>query len=284
MRLTSTVPAYVALAEIADDAAREIAWTEEYEAAYPGIFDTYHRAWGRHQRCAAASHDVPVLAPGMPSIEDRARRLVQESETFFTAEGLIDDDLDVVLMVGAHTSNGWVTDLDRRATLFLALEFLGEPPHDAVLLTHEALHVAHSPHGAQDWPDDCGSDLFQEGLAVAVPREMHPGQSDSAYLWNDEDHRDWVHECAAAEQAIATRALAELGTPDDELRVRALFTSQDDEKELPPRAGYWLGDRIARRLRERHPLRDLLAGDHATVRSALAAELTPLTRGGVGSG
>lgn len=280
MRLTSTVPAYVALAEIVDDAARETAWTEEYEAAYPEIFDTYHRAWGRHQRCVAASHDVPVLAPGMPSIEDRARRLVQESEGFFAAEGLIEDDLDVVLMVGGHTSNGWVTDLDGRDTLFLALEFLGEPPHDAVLLTHEAFHVAHSRHGAQDWPDDCASDLFQEGLAVAVTREVHPGLSDSAYLWNDEDHRDWVPECAAAEQAIATRALAELGTPDDELRVRALFTIQDDEKELPPRAGYWLGDRVCRRLREQHSLGDLLAWDHAAVHAALTDQLSSVVEPG----
>jgi hypothetical protein len=54
--------------------------------------------------------------------------------------------------------------------------------------------------------------------------------------------------------------------------VRALFTTQDDEKELPPRAGYWLGDRLVRRLLEQHPSRELLSWDHPTTTAALAAE------------
>jgi hypothetical protein len=275
MRLTSTLPAYLALAEIDDDAAREAAWTEQYEAAYPEIFTTYHRSWGRHARCLTASRDVPRLARTMPAIEERARRLSEEAERFFLAEGLIDDDLDVVLLVGGHTSNGWVTELDGRSTLFLALELLGEPPYDAVLLTHEAFHVAHAQHGAEEWPEDCAGSLFQEGLAVAVSREVHPGLSDSSYLWFDGEHDEWVDACAAVCTAITDRARSELDTSYDEPRARALFTVLDEEEELPPRAGYWLGDRVARRLRESHSLRDLLAWDHATVRAALADQLSP---------
>jgi hypothetical protein len=273
MRLTSTVRDYVALAAIGDARARESAWTEQYEAAHTDVFEIYHRAWGRHARCVVAAHDVPQLAPGMRAIEERAIALAEETERFFTAEGLIDDDLDVVLLVGGHTSNGWVTDRDGRATLFLALEFLGEPPYDAVLLSHEAFHVAHSRHGSGAWPEDCGSGLFQEGLAVAVSRELHPGLSDSAYLWFDDDHAEWVAACAASEKAITDRVRAELHTSDQEVRVRALFTIQEGETELPPRAGYWLGDRVGRRLREQHTLGELLAWDHPSTLMALAGVL-----------
>lgn len=280
MRLTSTVPAYLALAEIEDDAAREAAWSEMYEAAHPEVFAIYYSAWGLPARRAGASLDVPRLAPAMPAVEERARGLALEAEAFFTDQGLLDDELDVVLLVGAHTSDGWVTELDGRDTLFLALEFLGDPPYDAMLLSHEAFHVAHARRGARGWPETCASSLFMEGLAVAVTRDLHPGLSDSSYLWFDDSHGAWVEECAALSGRIAARALAELDTSYDALVVRALFTIQDAEKELPPRAGYWLGDQVVRRLLRDHPSRELVDWDLPTARAALAGELGALVVAG----
>jgi hypothetical protein len=276
VRLTSTVPGYVALADVPDD-RREAAWTDVYEAAYPEIFETYHSAWGRHERCLAAAADVPAAAPGIPAVEARARKLIEVAEQSFRADGLLSDELDVVLLVGGHTSDGWVTELGETVTLFLALEFLADPPYDGVLVSHEAFHVAHARHGAGDWPEDGTASLFQEGIAVAISRDIHPGLADSAYLWFDDAHADWLRDCEAAETPIARRALEHLDTSYDEMAVRALFTTREDEKGLPPRAGYWLGDRLLRRLLERHPSRELLAWDHATARDALAEELRSIT-------
>ena len=157
--------------------------------------------------------------------------------------------------------------------MILALEFLGDPPFDAVLISHEAFHVAHSRHGADEWTEDCAASLFQEGLAVSVSRDIHPGLPDSAYLWFDDAHHGWVEECGTRADRIGAHALAELDTSYDELSVRTLFTTQHDELGLPPRAGYWLGDRVAGRLRESHSLRELLAWDHAAVRAALDHDL-----------
>ena len=273
MRLTSTVPAYLALADIADDDARERAWTEQYEAVHREVFETYHRSWGRHERCLAASHDVTRLAPAMSANEGRARRLAAEAEAFFRGEGLLGDDLDVVLLVGGHTSNGWVTELDGRATLFLALESLGEPPYDGVLLTHEAFHVAHSQHRAETWPEDCAGSLFQEGLAVAVSREVHPGLSDSAYLWFDGTHDGWADECAAMAPQLAARTLGLLDLPYDDPGVKALFTGEHPQPGFPVRAGYWLGDVVLRALLSESPTDELVAWDHPTARLALADRL-----------
>lgn len=275
MRVTSTVPGYLALADVPEE-LREAAWTDRYEAAYPEIFEKYHSAWGRHERCLAAAAGVTDRVALIRDAEPRARDLIELSERSFRADGLLTDDLDVVLMVGGRTSNGWVTELGGTVTLFLALEFLGEPPYDAVLVSHEAFHVAHGRHGADTWPEDCAASLFQEGIAVAISREIHPGLDDSAYLWNDDAHGDWVSQCEAAEAAIARRALGQLDAPYDEPAARALFTILAEERELPPRAGYWLGDRLLRGLLERHPASDLLVWDHTLVRDALAAELDVL--------
>lgn len=275
MRVTSTVPGYLALADVPDQ-RREAAWTDEYEAAYPEIFEKYYSAWGLRERSRAAAADVPDLAPRILALEERARELIVMTERSFRDDGLLTDDLDVVLLVGGHTSNGWVTELGDTVTLFLALEFLGDPPYDGVLASHEAFHVAHSRHGAGEWPEDGASALFQEGIATAISREIHPGLDDSSYLWFDDAHGAWVRDCVATEGAIARRALEHLGTSYDEMAVRALFTTRDDEHELPPRAGYWLGDRLVRGLLERYPASDLLVWDHAQTRAALAEELEAL--------
>jgi len=279
MRVTSTVDAYLGLAAISDESRRRTAWTDSYEAAHQGIFETYYQGWGKRERSLEAAGDVPRLAPVVRDVEVRARSLVARTEHAFRASGLLDDDLDVVLMVGGHTSNGWVTEYHGREVLFLALEFLGDPPYDGVLVSHEALHVAHARRGAADWPEDCTASLFQEGIAVAMSRELHPGLDESAYLWFDGDHEAWAAACAEAETKIATRALTELDTPYDDLVARALFTIQADEHELPPRAGYWLGDLVVRRLLAQHPASELLAWDRPSVRRALAHELRAVVNG-----
>jgi hypothetical protein len=225
----------------------------------------------------AAAADVPTRAATIIAAEGRARELIDVAERSFRADGLLTDDLDVVLLVGGRTSDGWVTELGEVVTLFLALEFLADPPYDGVLVSHEAFHVAHARHGAASWPEDCAASLFQEGIAVAISREIHPGLADSAYLWFDDAHGDWVRECQDAEAAIARRASDHLDASYQELAVRALFTNQDDEKALPPRAGYWLGDRLVRRLLQQHPSSELLLWDHPTTRAALAEELQALT-------
>ena len=276
MRVTSTVEAYLGLAGIDDDGRRRTAWTESYEATYPEIFETYHSAWGRHERCLAAADNVPRLAPSIVAAERRARELVDLAERSFRADGLLSDDLDVVLLVGGRTSDGWVTELDDTVTLFLALEFLADPPYDGVLVSHEAFHVAHARHGAASWPEDCSASLFQEGIAVAISRELHPGLPDSAYLWFDDRHEGWVTACEQALAKIAARALSQIDTPYDDPLVRALFTVQEGERDLPPRAGYWLGDLLLRRLLDQHRSSTLLRWDHLTARRALAHELREL--------
>jgi hypothetical protein len=129
----------------------------------------------------------------------------------------------------------------------VALELLGDPPYDGTLVSHEALHVAHMHHGAETaWPEDIGASLVQEGIATAASRLLHPGLSDSAYLWTDEQHGPWVRECRDSESALTAFVLDEMATPVEAPHVKGLFAPDCQAPALPTRSGYWLGDVLAR--------------------------------------
>ena len=262
MRITSTVAEYQKLARIQDDASRLQAWTADYEAAHRDVFDVYYRSYSDPGRRNGAVADVPRISPLVQEWEARAEALASQTEQEFRAEGLL-DELNVVLLVGNHTANGWIEEFHGRQTMFVALELLGAPPYDGMLFSHEAVHLAHMRYGAANWPDDVGSHLIQEGVATAASRNLHPGQSDSGYLWNDDQHHSWVRECRAAERALAAVALDEMATPAEAAHVNGLFAPDCQAGTLPSRSGYWLGDLLAQRWLSQYNLRDVLRWNHA---------------------
>lgn len=262
MRLTSTVAGYQKLARIEDDASRLQAWTTDYEAAHRDVFDVYYRSYSDPGRRNRAVADLPRISPLVQEWEARAEALARQTEQEFRAQGLL-DELNVVLLVGNHTANGWIEEFHGRQTMFVALELLGAPPYDGMLFSHEALHLAHMHHGAANWPDDVGSHLIQEGLATAASRQLHPGLSDSAYLWNDGQHDSWVRECREAERALAAVVLDEMATPAEAAHVQGLFAPDCQAGTLPSRSGYWLGDLVAQHWLSQHNLRNVLRWNHA---------------------
>lgn len=242
--LLSTVPAYLELAEVRDDAARECAWTDQYEASWPDIFTTYYSAWGDRGRRAEAAATAPDLAATILQREQRAVRLVTGAAGRLRQVGLLDEvELDVVLLVGGHTSNGWVTTFRGRPMLFLALEFLADPPYDEILVVHEALHLAHHRLRGTDWLDTIAGDVVAEGLAVALSRRLVAGHQDSAYLWFDASHDHWVGECIRQDADIRALAAAHWDTDDADPEVAALLHARPSGA-VPARSGYWLGDQI----------------------------------------
>jgi hypothetical protein len=272
VRLTSTVAEYQALAGIEDQADRLEAWTTGYEAAHRDVFDIYYRSYSDPRRRAAAVADVTRISPLVREREARAEALARQAEQDFRARGLL-DELDVVLMVGNHTANGWIAEFHGRQALFVALELLGDPPYDGIVISHEALHLAHMHHGAASWPDDVGASLIQEGVATAASRQLHPGLSDSGYLWTDDRHDPWVRECREAERALAAVVLDEMATPAEAPHVRGLFAPDCQASGLPPRSGYWLADVLAQRWLSQHSLRDVLAWDHAEATGRASSDL-----------
>ena len=184
------------------------------------------------------------------------------------------DEIDVVLLVGNHTANGWVDEFHGRQSLFVALELLGAPPYDGVLVSHEALHLAHMHHGAASWPDDVGARLIQEGVATAASRELHPGLSDGGYLWTDDQHNPWVRECREVERALIAAVLDEMATLAEAPHVKGLFAPDwQASTRFPPRSGYWLADLLAQHWLSQHSLQDVLLWDHAEATDRAANDL-----------
>ncbi len=262
MRLTSTVTEYQKLAKIEDDASRLKAWTADYEAAHRDVFDVYYRYYSDPSDRINAVADVTRISPLVREWEARAEALARRAEHEFSAAGLL-DELDVVLLVGNGSANGWVSEFYGRQSLFVALELLGAPPYDGVLVSHEALHVAHDRQGAATWPDDVGTCLIQEGIATAASRLLHPGLSDSGYLWTDDQHDRWGRECRAAERALTEVVLEELATPSEAPHVKGLFAPRWQASGLPTRSGYWLGDILAQQWLSQHGLREVLSWGYA---------------------
>lgn len=257
MRLTSTVAEYLKLARIEDHASRLQAWTTDYEAAHRDVFDVYYRSYSDQRRRNGAVADVPRISLLVQEREARAEALARQAEQEFRAQGLL-DEINVVLLVGNHTANGWIEEFHGRPTMFVALEMLGTPPYDGMLFSHEAVHLAHMRHDAANWPDDVGSHLIQEGIATAASRDLHPGLSDGDYLWNDDQHDSWVRECRQAERALAEVVLDEIATPAEAVHVKGLFAPDCQAGTLPSRSGYWLGDLLAQHWLSQHDLRDVL--------------------------
>ena len=76
MELVSTVSAWQALSIVSDPAERIAAWTDEYEAAFPSVFDAYYSAWGDPSRRDAAALEAPGIVDRVLAAEVRATELL----------------------------------------------------------------------------------------------------------------------------------------------------------------------------------------------------------------
>lgn len=272
MRVLSTVDEYLALADLSDQ-ERADAWVASYEAAHPDVFATYYREWGHPRRRAAASAAVPALAPLMRDRERSTLAVLERVSREFAARGLLPGgDIPVVLLVGGDSSNGWVTPFRGEPTLFLALEMLGQPPGDEILVNHEAVHLAHQL-AAPDWTQQAdlsvAAALFFEGLATALSRVLCPGHSDSQYYWFDDQHAGWAADCAQAAVTAAAKMLGQLDASSPDV-VHQWFAG-GPETPFPARWGYWCGDRFTTGLLAQHDPADVLRLGYDEVRR-LAAE------------
>jgi hypothetical protein len=276
VEIVSAVGAWHELAETPDADDRVAAWTTSYEARFPSVFDVYYSAWGTRARRREAAMQAPDLKDQIMAAEDRACHLLEQAENDFHERGLLQGELHAVLMVGGHTSNGWVAEHNGRRSLFLALEYLSTPPYDDLLVVHEITHVVQtqlSPAtGARTY--DSSLAVMVEGAATATSRALRPGHTDSAYLWMDAHHEAWLDDCNANAAAIAALLLQHADTPDDDEAVAPLFRNRTTPG-IPARSGYWVGELIARRmLQDGYGLHDLLSMGPAEARDRVLAWVT----------
>ena len=266
MRVDSAVPDFLAFWEIAAGESREVQrrlWHELYEQPNRDLFDLYYTKWASPDGLDAALDRFPAEAA---AIAGRAERLPQKvtAAARATADFLEQPmpNLDVQLLVGLFSSDGWVTDFRGRRTLFMAVEYV--PPYDSVFLAHECTHLVHSAAGFDG--DTVAAAVVAEGLAAAVAAELEPGHGEAVYLWMRDGREDWLAECVAREKELSARLRADLDSEDADVYAR-WFLGKVNESGLPARSGYFMGRRWLVELGV--PYRDLVSWDYDRARAAL---------------
>ncbi|MFG3707562.1 hypothetical protein ACGF7U_22940 [Micromonospora sp. NPDC047670] len=241
-------------------------WRARYVGRHPEVFAELDREgeWSRPDDLAAVLARLRDCGADLAARSTAVRALLPESvASVADAMGWVGDGdpLDCVVLVGLHRANGWADRLDGRFGLFLAVEELGPPGNDRLLVLHEAAHVVHDRLAAtRDWPSHgVANSLLSEGLATQVSAETAPGLPDEEYLWfGRPGHRAWLDGCRARWPEILGRIDADLDATDVEHHA-AYFLMRDSPHaaDLPKRCGYLVGWEIVRRLRARHPLAEI---------------------------
>jgi hypothetical protein len=266
LRVDSTVADFLAFWEAAAGESRDVQrrlWHELYEQPNRDLFDVYYTNWASPdgldaalERFPAESATIAARAPHLPQQVAAAARATAD----FLEQPL--PDLDVQLLVGLFSSDGWVTDFRGRRTLFLAVEYV--PPYDAVFFAHECTHLVHHATGFDG--DTIAAGVFAEGLAVAVSAELEPGHEEAVYLWMRDGREDWLAECVAREEELSARLHADLDSEDADVYAR-WFLGRPNESGLPARCGYFVALRWMRKVGV--PCRELVSWDYDRARAAL---------------
>jgi hypothetical protein len=124
VRVTSVVPDFLAFLAAAADAPldrRRALWHELYEEPNRDLFDVYYTNWASPKALDAALERFPGevvrISAGAETLPERVE---QAARTTAASLSLPEPDLDVILLVGLFSSDGWVTELRGRRTLFFA--------------------------------------------------------------------------------------------------------------------------------------------------------------------
>lgn len=260
-------------------------WRSRYLARHPDVFRALDRdgSW-------SGARELDAILPGLHdraadlAARAKAVRALLPSGVAAVCDALAwsdpADPIECVVLVGLDRTNGWADELDGRFALFLAVEQLGPPGDDRLLVLHEAAHVVHDRRaGIRTWPDHgVANGLLTEGLATQVSAELDPGRPDEIYLWFGRlGYRAWLDECRHRWPEILNRVRADLDADDPEHHA-AYFLMRDSPLagDLPKRCGYLVGLTAVRRLRERHPLPEIATWSLPRVRAEISGALADL--------
>jgi len=236
-----------------------------YEGHHGDLFDRYFDQWGDAQARPVAAAAMVQTAERIAAAGLDWHGLLDDVTARMTA--LVPGDLEVpvVVFVGTGTSNGWVTPLGGRSTVFLAAEVAAPPPFDAVLTAHELTHAAqYSLKPAWEAADNpVGANAFAEGLATYLSALACPGYGDDEYLWFDSTHQQWLRDCERAWPTAAASLAEVLDEPCGGAAERRFFAAPraGENAAVPRRFGYYAGWRIIRDLALEMTAADLLTLD-----------------------
>lgn len=260
-------------------------WRSRYVGQHSDVFQALDRAgdWSDADDLTGILRALRDRSDDLAARADAVRVLLPDGVTAVCdALGWSDpgDPVECVVLVGLHRANGWADTLDGRYALFLAVEEIGPPGDDRLLVLHEAAHVVHDRlAGIRDWPEHgVANALLTEGLATQVSAEADPGRPDEDYLWfGRTGYRSWLDECRRRWPEIVGRVRADLDAIDAAHNA-PYFLMRDSPLagDLPKRCGYLVGLAAVRWLRNTYSLPEIASWPLPRARNEIRLALTDL--------
>jgi len=228
---------------------RQLELWREYVAQNPDVISDVAR-WGGDPEPARALAQYPALLERITANAPLAAGWITEAAELVSPV-LQADHLEVpcVSLVGLARSNGWVSQVDGKHTLFVAIEQLPDEASARILTTHEMAHAFQLPLPQTPWPEDgpLGHGIYAEGFATALTAELMPSFGLAEHLWFGSGYECWLAECERLLPVARAEILECLDSEDREIARR--YLSLNSGYHLPDRIGYLIGVRSIQQLR-----------------------------------
>ena len=231
-----------------------------YLDSYPNFFNYYFEYWGNKQKAFVKLSEDDV---------ERRVELIKTScvkiETLLASQKVITSQIEVILFVGQHLTNGHAFLVNKKSIAFLAIEHYDSSTYADVFCAHEiahALQYSFNPEfyfNSETEKEQFSRMLITEGLATYLTKELLDF-SDTKALWADylseSDALNWINNCHLQSKDLFQYCYNKLdsNTPDP------IFYVGNINDPFQSRAGYWVGLKFIESIVDVHhsSLNDLL--------------------------
>ncbi|AAS41834.1 conserved hypothetical protein [Bacillus cereus ATCC 10987] len=150
---------------------------------------------------------LSIIAETLPTI-------IQEITNKYRNKYSFDVNMKFHIFVGAFGSNAFV-EREIMGDIFFAVEKLSpDLNHLRVMVAHEIGHIYHNvmlQNNGMDWEKaewtDAAVNLYREGVATYVSKQIVKGLNESVYYSYDDDGERWLQYCIENEEQIKKRFL-----------------------------------------------------------------------------
>ncbi|WP_410981132.1 DUF5700 domain-containing putative Zn-dependent protease [Bacillus pacificus] len=211
--INNTIPSFLKLWESTDV---ELAVLNQYFTSHPEIFEEYfkYHCAKTKERLSNAINLYPAKIEDIRIIAETLPTIIQEITNKYRNKYIFDVNMKFHIFVGAFGSNAFV-EREIMGDIFFAVEKLSpDLNHLRVIVAHEIGHIYHNvmlQNNGMDWEKaewtDAAVNLYREGVATYVSKQIVKGLNESVYYSYDDDGERWLQYCIENEEQIKKRFL-----------------------------------------------------------------------------
>ncbi|CUB10882.1 hypothetical protein BN2127_JRS1_02668 [Bacillus cereus] len=211
--VNNTIPSFLKLWESNEV---ELAVLNQYFNSHPEIFEEYfkYHCPKTTDRLSNAINLYPAKIEGIRIIAESFPIIIQEITNEYRNKYSFDVNMKFHIFVGAFGSNAFV-EREIIGDIFFAVEKLSpDLKHLRVIVAHEIGHIYHNvmlQNNGMDWEKaewtDAAVNLYREGVATYVSKQIVKGLNESVYYSYDDDGERWLQYCIENEEQIKKRFL-----------------------------------------------------------------------------